>query len=54
MTHLCQTYNNEKVNENSKIRQDINSELISSIFIQLPKFIDYGKMDDKDNADITK
>lgn len=51
---FCKTYNNKKVIENMKIRQDVDLEWVSSLFVKLHRSIYYERMDNKDIADITK
>ena len=52
--HSQKAYNNEKVIENMKIRQDIDTEWASSLFVQLHGSIHCQKMDRKDIANVTK
>ena len=47
-------HNNEKVTENLKMRLDIDFGWISSLFMQLYRFIHYWEMDEKNIVNVTK
>lgn len=54
MTYLHQTYNNKEVTKNIKIKQDVELEWISLLFVQLYKSIHYWRMDSKNITNVTK
>lgn len=54
MKYLYRVYNYKKITKNMKAKQNIDLDEVSSLFVQLHRFIQCWKIDSKEISDIAK